>query len=224
MVLNCAAYTNVDGAESDSETARRVNALGPQNLAETTAEANCLLVHLSTDYVFDGEKTTPYTEQDPTGPLSVYGATKLAGELAVEKLNPKHIIIRTAWLYDTIGPSFPHLLLSLADRPEVGVSNNQYGSPTYVPHLVRGIERVVEAGLRGTVHLAGHGGASRYELACCLYEMMGLNTPLVPAKTSDFPSPATRPAYSILETARSPEVRLPPWKEGLAEFARQKTA
>ena len=221
MVLNCAAYTDVDGAESDADAARVANEIGPYNLAEATAAAGSLLVHLSTDYVFDGNKSTPYTEDDTTGPLSVYGATKLAGEQAVMEINPEHIIIRTAWLYDHIGPSFLHLLLSLASRPEVGVSNDQHGSPTYVPHLVGGIERVVESGLRGTVHLAGSGGASRYELACCLYEMMGFETQLFPAKTSDFPSPATRPAYSILDTARSPDIRLPPWKEGLEAFVTQ---
>ncbi|MEE2752098.1 MAG: dTDP-4-dehydrorhamnose reductase, partial [Myxococcota bacterium] len=220
MVLNCAAYTDVDAAESNVDTARDVNTIGPYNLAEATEAAGSLLVHLSTDYVFDGEKSTPYTEHDPAGPLSVYGRSKLAGEQAVMQLNPEHIIIRTAWLYDHTGPSFLHLLLSLASRPEVGVSNDQYGSPTYVPHLVSGIERVVESGLRGTVHLAGSGGASRYELACCLYEKMGFETKLLPAKTSDFPSPATRPAYSILDTSRSPEIHLPPWEEGLEAFVR----
>jgi dTDP-4-dehydrorhamnose reductase len=219
-VVNAAAYNRVDEAESDPDAAFRGNALGPRNLALATADAGIALVHVSTDYVFDGTATRPYHEYDATGPRSTYGASKLAGESAVRELNPRHFVVRTAWLYAAGGSNFPHTMLRLADRPEVRVVSDQVGSPTYAPHLARALARLLGTGAFGTYHLAGAGAASWYELTRALYARRGIATPVVPVTTAEFPRPAPRPAYSVLTTIQDPRIVLPPWEEGLAEFCR----
>lgn len=222
VVINCAGYTKVDQAENEPETAWRVNAVGPRNLAIATAERGIPLVHLSTDYVFDGWADRPYHEYDATGPLSVYGRSKLAGEHAVVTHNPRHYIIRTAWLYHHLpGPTgnFPLTMLRLAVHGQVRVVSDQYGSPTYAPHLVRAVLDLLETGAYGTYHLAGRGGTSWYELTRRLYSHLDLTVTVTPVATTEFIRPAHRPRYSILTTIQSPEVLLPAWEEGLAEFA-----
>ncbi len=218
ILINAAAYTDVDGAEHDTGSAFRANAEGPEHLARATADAGIPLVQVSTDYVFDGEADSPYTEFDLTGPLSVYGRSKLAGEDAVRTANPMHYIVRTAWLYAVGGSNFPNTMRKLAGRSDVRVVDDQRGSPTYGPHLTDAIGRLMLTGSFGTYHLAGSGGASWYELACELFRALGSDTPVVPVPASEFPRAAARPRYSVLATAMKPAILLPPWREGLRAF------
>jgi dTDP-4-dehydrorhamnose reductase len=221
IVINAAAYTNVDGAETEREEAYRCNALGPRNLALATSTRNIPLLHVSTDYVFDGSSERPYHEFDQTRPLSVYGQSKLAGEQAVATFNPSHYIVRTAWLYSPNGKNFPKTMLSLSSRDEVRVVSDQCGSPTYAPHLAEAIVDLIETGSYGIYHLAGNGGASWYELTLKLYQACGIDTPVRPVSTSEFPRPAVRPRYSVLTSIQDPQILLPPWEDGLAEFSRK---
>jgi dTDP-4-dehydrorhamnose reductase len=220
LVVNAAAYNNVDGAESDPEAAYRGNALGPRNLALVTAARRIPLLHLSTDYVFDGASTRPYHEFDRPNPRSVYGASKLAGEETVRALNPRHYIVRTAWLYHTVGRNFARAMCALADQPEVRAVSDQFGSPTYAPHLAAAIARLILTEAYGTYHLAGGGGTNWYELTRALYRHLGIHTPIRPVATSEFPRPAERPRYSVLMTLQEPQILLPPWEKGVAAFAR----
>jgi len=220
IVINAAAYTNVDGAESDQTGAYRLNAVAPRNLAVVSHELDIPFVHVSTDYVFDGLGSRPYHEFDQTNPLSIYGKSKLAGEQAVAAHNPRHYIARTSWLYHTEGENFPKAMLSQARRDEVRVVCDQYGSPTYAPHLAAAILRLIESGAYGTYHLAGTGAASRFEMTRKLYQLLGITTVADPAPTAEFPRPAPRPRYSALTTIQEPEIILPPWEDGLAEFAK----
>ena len=224
LVINAAAWNNVDGAESDSRGAYRVNAVGPRNLAIVTASRGISLVHVSTDYVFDGESEDPYHEYHPTRPLSVYGQSKLAGEEAVRSLNERHHIVRTALLYHEVGANFPNRMLEQTDRPEVRAVQDQFGSPTYAPHLAEGIAKLVGSGAYGTFHLAGRGGASILEWTRTLYRLMKINIPVIPVSMADFQRPAPRPRHSVLTTIQQPEILLPPWEDGLAEFAQRKQA
>lgn len=221
LLLNAAAYNLVDQAESEPQAAYRGNALGPRNLALAAAEIGAAVLHVSSDYVFDGDSDRPYHEFDRTGPLSVYGRSKLAGEEAVRGLNPRHYLVRTAWLFAVGGRNFAHTILEAARRnPQVRVVDDQHGSPTFAPHLARGIVRLIDTGAFGTYHLAGGGGASWYDLTRCLYDALGVQARLEPVPTAAVPRPARRPAYSVLTTLQDPEILLPPWEDGVAEFVR----
>lgn len=218
IVINAAAYTQVDAAEENKTDAYRINAVGPRNLALASAALNIPILHVSTDYVFDGMASKPYHEYDQPSPRSVYGASKLAGEQAVRTLNPQHFIVRTAWLFDVPGNNFLKIMCGLADKPEVRVVSDQFGSPTFVPHLAIGIQELIETQAFGIFHVAGRGGASWYELTCYLYDKLGVNTPVVPVSTGEFPRPAERPRYSVLTTIQEPRIQLPPWQEGVDSF------
>jgi dTDP-4-dehydrorhamnose reductase len=220
LVLNAAAYNAVDRAETDREEAYRTNALGPGRLAEAAAAVGAAVLHVSTDYVFDGEKGSPYDEQDRPNPLSVYGQSKLAGEEAVRAANPRHYLVRTAWLYAHGGRNFPLTLLDLAKRGPVRVVDDQRGSPTYAPHLAEAIARLIETEAWGTWHLAGAGEASWYELGRELFRLRGLQVEVGPVTTAEFPRPARRPRLSTLVSVREPRILLPPWREGLESFVR----
>jgi dTDP-4-dehydrorhamnose reductase len=218
LLLNAAAFNDVDGAESRAEEAYAVNALGPRNLALAAAARGIPLLHVSTDYVFDGRSPVPYHEFDRSNPLSVYGASKLAGENAICELNPKHYIVRTAWLFWETGKNF---LLSMSSRtglPQLRVANDQFGSPTYVPHLAAAISRLIETDAYGTYHLAGKGGTSRFELVDTLFRRRGIGIPPVPVSLLEFALPARRPDYSVLRSIQDPRIELPHWQEGLDEF------
>jgi dTDP-4-dehydrorhamnose reductase len=219
LVLNAAAFNDVDGAETRPQDAHAGNALGPRNLAVATAAHGIPLLHVSSDYVFDGTGKRPYTEFDATNPCSAYGRSKLAGEEAVRALNRRHYIVRTAWLFSTVGRNFAKTMCGLAGRPEVRVVSDQYGSPTYVPHLAAGLARLIETEAYGTYHVAGKGGASWFELTRALYRHLGITTPVHPVATADFPRPAERPRYSVLTTVQDPPIVLPPWEDGAAAFA-----
>ncbi|MDH4361416.1 MAG: dTDP-4-dehydrorhamnose reductase [Nitrospirota bacterium] len=221
VVINAAGFTQVDAAETKQEAAYRSNALGPRNLAVVTYELGIALVHFSTDYVFDGRQTRPYHEFDRTNPLSVYGQSKLAGEEAVRVANPRHLIVRTAWLYHTIGKNFPNTICRMAGKEVVRVVNDQFGSPTFAPHLARAVFQLVETDAYGTYHMAGSGGTSWYEFTQALYQALGIQTTVVPIPTVQYPLPASRPAYAVLNSLQHPLIPLPPWEEGVREFATQ---
>jgi dTDP-4-dehydrorhamnose reductase len=221
VVINAAAYNNVDGAESDPLAAYRANALGPRNIAIATAAAGIPLLHVSSDYVFDGTSARPYHEFDHPQPVSVYAASKLAGEDAVRMLNPKHYLVRTAWLYSAVGKNFAKTIYALAQQQsQVRVVNDQVGSPTYVPHLAVAIATLIATQAFGTYHLANQGAASWYELTCALYRQCGIATPVQPITTPEFPRPAKRPAYSVLTTIQDPTILLPGWEEGVMAFGK----
>lgn len=218
LVVNAAAFNNVDEAESNPHAAYRANALGPRNLAVVTAARGLPLLHVSTDYVFDGTSARPYHEFDHPNPRSIYGASKLAGEEAVRALNARHYLVRTAWLYHTVGRNFPNTMRALANQAEVRVVNDQFGSPTYAPHLAAAIARLITTEAYGTYHLAGQGGTSWFELTRLLYQQCGFQTTVTPVSRSEFPRPAERPRYSVLTTLQDPHIVLPPWEDGIAEF------
>jgi dTDP-4-dehydrorhamnose reductase len=219
LVINAAAYTDVDGAESDHAGAYKLNSVAPRNLSIASFELGIPIVHVSTDYVFEGLSDRPYHEFDRTNPLSIYGKSKLAGEQTAASHNPRHYIVRTSWLYHTEGKNFPKAMLAQSRRAEVRVACDQYGSPTYAPHLAKAIARLMETGAYGTYHLAGSGAASRFEMTRKLYQLLGLGTVAIPAATAEFPRPAPRPRYSVLTTVQEPEIILPPWEDGMVEFA-----
>jgi dTDP-4-dehydrorhamnose reductase len=220
IVVNAAAYNAVDAAETNREEAFRANALAPQLLAEAAAAAGASILHVSTDYVFDGEKGSAYEETDTPRPLSAYGESKLAGEQAVRAANPKHYVVRTAWVYAHGGKNFPMTILALAEKGPVRVVDDQRGSPTFAPHLAQAIARLIDTEAFGTWHLAGAGETSWYELTEALFRLRGVQAPLTAVSTAEFPRPARRPRLSSLVSVREPRIVLPPWAEGLAEFAR----
>lgn len=221
VVINAAAFTQVDDAETNQEAAYRSNALGPRNLAVVTSDLGMTLVHFSTDYVFDGRQARPYHEFDRTNPLCVYGQSKLAGEEAVRVANPHHFIIRTAWLYHTVGKNFPRTICQMADREVVRVVSDQYGSPTFAPHLAQAVIRLSDTDAYGTYHMAGSGGTSWYEFTQALYQALRIQTSVVPIATAQFPRPARRPAYAVLTSLQPPFLHLPPWEEGVRDFVAQ---
>lgn len=227
MVFNCAAYTRVDDAESDEARATAVNATGAENVAHACARAGAELVHVSTDYVFSGDfgddPQRPYETDDLTGPLSVYGRTKLAGEFGVLTAMPSAFIVRTAWIFSGTGSDFVATMRrKAAGEDTVDVVADQIGSPTYVGDLVGALLQVVEGAIREPVlHAANLGEASRFEQARAVFELAGADPERVRPVTSErFPRPAPRPAYSALGSQRSTEAGLTPlrhWREGLAE-------
>jgi dTDP-4-dehydrorhamnose reductase len=223
LVLNAAAFNDVDRAQSDPDAALLGNAVGPRNLSLAAAEAGASILHVSTDYVFDGQKTTPYHEYDPPAPLSHYGRSKLAGEVAVRELNPRHYVVRTAWVYEKDGNNFPKTLYFLAlKHKEVRVVSDVKGSPTSAVHLARSILVLVETCAFGTYHLVGAGGgASWFDLATHFFKTLGMNTEIVPVPATEYPRPAPRPRYSVLRTIQQPQILLPAWQEGVAEFAHE---
>ncbi|GAB4588518.1 dTDP-4-dehydrorhamnose reductase [Nocardia sp. IFM 10818] len=208
VVLNCAAYTAVDLAESEVDAAFAGNATGPAVLASACAEAGARLIHLSTDYVFPGTSDRPYEPTDPTGPSTVYGRSKLAGEQAVLDLSPDARIVRTAWVYTGRGADFVATMRRLErERETVSVVNDQFGSPTYAPDLAAGLlelaERLLEpdeqAGIPRILHATNAGQASWFDLARAVFTGLGADPARVrPCGTEDFPRPAPRPAYSVL--------------------------
>ena len=218
-VLNCAAYTDVDGAEDDRATADAVNHIGAGLVADAAAEVGSSIVHVSTDYVFDGSKREPWVESDPVGPLGVYGATKLGGERLVAAANPAHIIVRSAWLYGAGGRNFVDTMLALgAERDEVSVVTDQVGSPTWTGHLAGAIVALAERGETGIHHIAGTGECSWNEFAREIFARAGIDCRVLPATSEQFPRPARRPAYSVLGSERRDPVVLPSWQQGLAAY------
>jgi dTDP-4-dehydrorhamnose reductase len=222
VLINCAAYTAVDQAETERELAFRVNRDGAGNLAVAAAQVRAFFVHLSTDYVFDGTKPGPYLEDDPPNPVSVYGASKLAGEEAVRSALAEHCIIRTAWLYGIYGKSFPRTILAIAQQGKpLRVVNDQRGCPTYTVHLARALAAIAGQPRCGTYHAVNSGACTWYDLARAALREAGISIEITPCATSESPRPAPRPANSVLDTSKLQAafgIQLPPWRQGVAEF------
>lgn len=218
-VLNCAAYTDVDGAEREPEAALAVNRDGARNAAAAAAELGAKVLYVSSDYVFDGSKRQPYVESDATAPLSSYGRSKLAGERATAAANPRSFVVRSSWLFGAGGRNFVATMLSLArERDELRVVDDQVGCPTYTADLAQALVRIAAGERFGLHHVAGGGSCSWYELARQALELAGLATRVLPCTTADFPRPAPRPAYSVLASDRPDAVRLPEWRDGLERY------
>lgn len=221
-VINSAAYTNVDAAEADAESAYRVNALGSWNLALACQDADIPLMYVSTDYVFDGTKGSAYDEYDATNPQGVYGRSKLAGELHVRQLCRKHFIVRTAWLYGLGGKNFVETILkAAAERPELRVVDDQWGSPTTTVDLAATMVRLLTSGRYGTYHASGEGACTWFDFAREILTQAGVATPVLPQSTEELARPAPRPAYSVLDKralrmAGFPAMR--PWQDALADY------
>lgn len=219
--INCAAYTAVDKAESDRENAFLVNAQGPANLAAASVKYNTRLIHISTDYVFDGNGTSPYQTNAPTAPQSVYGESKLEGERMVMANNDQSIIIRTSWVYSVFGKNFVKTMLRLmSEKPEINVVNDQVGSPTYAADLARAIMQIVSSGdwQPGIYHYSNEGIISWYEFAQAIKELSGCNCIVNPIPGSAYPTPAKRPAYSAMDLSAIGQaygIYPPAWKDSL---------
>ena len=215
VVVNCAAFTDVDGAEGAEDLATLVNG----NAAGHVASAARAVVQPSTDYVFDGSKRTPYVESDPTGPRSAYGRSKLAGERAVAAANERHFIVRTSWLFGVGGKNLVDTMLGLAgERDELKVVHDQVGCPTYAAHLARALVELAEGDAYGTHHLAGAGECSWFDFATEIFRRAEVDVRVVPCTTEEFQRPAPRPAYSVLGSERRDPIRLPSWHDGLAAY------
>jgi dTDP-4-dehydrorhamnose reductase len=225
VVINCAAWTDVDGAEADEVEATRINGGGSGNVAAAAAAVGASVVYVSSDYVFDGSKGAPYVETDQTAPLSAYGRGKLAGEEATRMANKRHFIVRSAWLFGTGGGNFVETMLRLAaDHGEVLVVRDQVGSPTYTWHLAYGIVRLIEGVEFGIHHMAAAGACSWYELAREIFEQASVECKVMSATTEMLGRPAPRPAYSALTSQREHAIELPSWQDGLAAYLGQRRA
>jgi dTDP-4-dehydrorhamnose reductase len=220
VVLNASAYTAVDRAEDEPDAAYRVNEEGPRILAVETARRGMALLHVSTDYVFDGEKGEAYVESDATHPLGVYGASKLAGEEAVREANPRHFIARTAWLYGPVGHNFARTLAAAAERePKLRVVDDQWGSPTYAPHLAEALAALIAGEAYGLHHLANAGITNRFEFVRALLAALDRPTPVEPIPTSAWPTRARRPRNTALASEQRTGIVLPDWQAGVRAFA-----
>ena len=223
-IINCAAYTNVDKAETDQETAELINATAVGNLARAMKEVGGTLFHVSTDYVFGSEGNTPRTEEMPLNPLGVYGLTKLHGEQAIEESGCKALIFRTAWLYSEFGNNFLKTMLRLtAEREQLNVVFDQVGTPTYAGDLALAIFSIIEAGVypgnEGIYHFSNEGVCSWYDFAVEIAAAAGhTNCRINPCHSSEFPSPVTRPPYSVLDKTKIKatfDIDIPHWRESM---------
>ena len=226
-IVNCAAYTAVDKAEANEETARLLNTVAPGYLAEAVDRRGGWLIQISTDYVFDGTNHTPYTPDDPTCPNSVYGRTKLAGEVQAMQACRRTMIIRTAWLYSTFGNNFVKTMLRLGrEKPELGVIFDQIGTPTYARDLALCIMTAINGGIKpGIYHYSNEGVISWYDFTKAIHRLAGITQCHVrPLHTSEYPTPAARPHYSVLDKTKIKQsygIEIPYWEESLAECIRQ---
>jgi dTDP-4-dehydrorhamnose reductase len=215
-VVNCAGWTDVDGAEEHEADAMRINGTGAGNVAAAAP----YVVHVSSDYVFEGSATVPYREDDPTGPAGAYGRSKLAGEVLVAAAG-EHAVVRSSWLFGVHGKNFVATMLRLAeDRDEVDVVADQFGCPTFTGHLASALVEIAERRLTGIMHVAGGGACSWHELAQATFDEAGADCRALPVTTAEFPRPAPRPAWSVLGSTRPEAPTLPPWREGLSAYLR----
>jgi dTDP-4-dehydrorhamnose reductase len=232
IILNCAAYTQVDACETDRELAWHVNVNGPKNLALSARNCHAQMIHISTDYVFDGTRQTPqpYREDDNPAPISYYGKTKLEGEMAVKETTPNHMIIRTAWLYGVNGDNILKTFLRLAlktPEKEIKVVNDQFGSPTWSHRLALQIAKLIETNGQGVYHATSEGYCTWYDLAQYFLQKMEVPHRVVPCTTAEYPTPATRPKNAILENHHLKEqgINLMPfWEEDVTRFVGQHRA
>jgi len=220
VIINAAGYTDVDRCESGRERAFLDNAIGARNAAIASYKAGAELIHVSTDYVFDGNKDGPYIECDLPQPLNIYGWSKLLGERMAMEQNPNTFILRTAWLYGSVGRNFPKSILALArEKDEISVVNDQWGTPSYAGDVARQIKLLMDTKSYGLYHCTSQGGCSWYDYAREIIRLAGLQVRVVPVASSDYPRPARRPANSVLDNlmlrAQGLDV-MPEWKDSLA--------
>lgn len=219
--INCAAYTAVDAAESNVEEAFAVNAGAVKTLAEVCRDNNTKLIHISTDYVFNGQSSTPYQEDTKVDPINVYGASKAKGEELAIAANPETIIIRTSWVYSEYGKNFVKTMIRLmGERDQLNVVSDQTGAPTYAPDLAKAILRIIDAGAEkpGIFHYCNEGSITWYEFALAIRELTGSNCQVNPIPSSAYPLPAKRPSFSLLDTSaitREYGIEMLPWKQSL---------
>ena len=229
FLINCAAYTAVDKAETDISTATLLNATAVGILAEQSSEIDCKIIHISTDYVFSGKGPRPYREDDRVNPQSVYGKTKLEGEILCQKLNPESLIIRTSWLYSAFGNNFVKTMVRLGnERSDVGVIADQIGSPTNAADLALAILTIISSVTNGKkpfvpgiYHYSNEGVASWYDFAKAIFEIAGINCLVKPIATEDYPSPVQRPPYSVMNKSKIKlnfGLKIPHWRDSLVEF------
>lgn len=224
VIINCAAWTDVDGAEEAEEAAMAVSGTGAANVAAAAAAVGASVVYVSSDYVFDGAKGSSYVETDQTAPLSAYGRTKLAGEEATAAANKRHFVVRSSWLFGIGGPNFVETMLRLAStQNEVLVVRDQVGSPTYTWHLAYGIVRLIEGVEFGIHHMAAGGACSWYDFAREIFEQAEVECRVLSATTEMLGRPAPRPPYSALGSQRKHAIELPPWRDGLAAYLSQRS-
>lgn len=219
--INCAAYTAVDKAEKEYAAAKLVNEMGAKNLAEACKKSHVILVHISTDFVFDGNKNTPYQETDQTNPISVYGLTKLNGELAVSSILKQHFIIRTSWLYSEYGNNFLKTMLKLAnEKGELNIICDQVGTPTYAGDLAEVILELIFSDIKsyGTYHYSNEGSAGWYDFSKSIFDISGIKVKVNPIKTEAYKTDAQRPKYSVLDKTKIKDtlnIKIPYWRESL---------
>ncbi|MEE3490786.1 MAG: dTDP-4-dehydrorhamnose reductase [Methanobrevibacter sp.] len=222
VVINSAAYTDVDGCEENQDLAYSVNGEGVKNLALACKEVDCALVHISTDYIFNGKNDRPWVEDDEIGPISVYGKSKLKGEEAILETLDKYFIVRTAWLYGINGKNFPKTMLELAkNHSEITVVYDEVGTPTYTPDLAYGISELIETDYYGIYHLTNSGNCSWCEFARYIFEVADKDVKVVPVTASEFARPAPRPSYSVLENKNWVDKGFTPlrsYKEAIKEY------
>lgn len=221
FVINCAAYTAVDKAETDSDTASKVNALAPKLLGYYSKQRGAKLIHVSTDYVFSGNANRPYSEENDVDPQGVYGKTKFEGEQNCMRENPNTVILRTSWLYSTFGNNFVKTMLRLGkERGELGVVFDQIGTPTYAADLALSILKIIESEkfVPGIYHFSNEGVASWFDFAQEIFEMSGVKCKVNPVLSDQFPTPAKRPHFSVLNKSKIRDtfgIEIPYWKESL---------
>jgi dTDP-4-dehydrorhamnose reductase len=219
LVINCAAYTNVDGAETAEAEATAINGTGVGALARRAAEVGATVLHFSTDYVFDGQARTPYPVDHLIAPINAYGRSKAAGELALASSGARHVIVRTSWLYAPWAHNFVRTMLKMGrERDELNVVDDQLGRPTSATYLAERSWALLEAGGEGAFHVTDGGQCTWYAFACAIMELSGTSCRVKPCTTAEFPRPARRPAYSVLDLARTEALIGPSraWRENLA--------
>lgn len=226
LIINAAAYTDVEGAESNSETAYAVNDRGARLIGEVSAARGLPVVHYSTDFVFDGKSDVPYTTDAPTNPLSVYGASKLAGEQSLAAANPNHFIMRTAWLYGPGGNNFVEKIIGWTKNNDVvRVVTDEVGSPTHTWDLAWATSKLIETDRYGLYHVVNQGSCSRFELATAIVETLGIDVTLEPCLSAEFPMVAERPMYSVLDCTKLHEAigeTTAPWQATLARYLQRR--
>ena len=222
IVINSAAYTNVDGCEENQDLAYSVNGQGPKNLAIACSELDIPLVHISTDYVFNGKNNRPWVEDDEIGPISVYGKSKLQGEINIRENLDKFFIIRTAWLYGINGGNFPKTMLELAKtHPEITVVTDEVGCPTYTLDLAKAIAELIESDYYGIYHITNSGSCSWFDFAEYIFKIANFDIKVIPVTASEFARPAPRPSYSVLENKKWLENGFKPlrnYKEAIKDY------
>lgn len=218
-LINCAAYTNVDAYESNEQAAMRGNATAPQVLADACKRAGIPLVHFSTDYVFSGQASAPYPVDAPMQPLGAYGRTKAAGENAIRQSAAEHLILRTSWLYAPWANNFVRTMAKLTrDKPSLKVVNDQRGRPTSAEHLAQSALALLDQKARGTFHVTDGGECTWYEFTVAIAHKLGRGCDIQPCTTAEFPRPAPRPAYSVLDLTKTEALLgpMPAWRDNLA--------